>query len=72
MTAEAKRTIRNTRWALASEIRMARNIHRSMLVKAAELESTDWRLARAYHHEATGWLHALHSLRSVSRTLRGV
>lgn len=64
-------TIRNTRWALAGEIRMARNVYRAMRAKAAEKEATDWRLARAYQHEATGWLHALHSLRTVSRTLRG-
>ena len=71
MTTEAE-TIRNTRWAIASEIRMSRNVYRAMRAKAAEMEVTDWRLARAYHHEATGWNHALHSLRAVSRTLRGV
>jgi len=64
-------TIRNTRRALASEIRMARNVHRAMLAKAAEKDATDWKLARAYASEANGWLHALHSLRAVSRTLRG-
>jgi len=71
MTTETE-TVRNTRWALAGEIRMARNVSRAMRARAAEMEVTDWRLARAYQHEATGWLHALHSLRSVSRTLRGV
>jgi len=65
-------TIRNTRWTIASEIRMTRNIHRIMLARAIEIDAADWRLAVAYRHEAAGWLHALHSLRAVSRTLRGV
>jgi hypothetical protein len=72
MTTEAERTIRNTRWTIASEIRMTRNIHRIMLARAIEIDAADWRLAVAYRHEAAGWLHALHSLRAVSRTLRGV
>jgi hypothetical protein len=71
MTTEAE-TIRNTRWAIAGEIRMTRNIHRIMLARAIEIDAADWRLAVAYRHEAAGWLHALHSLRAVSRTLRGV
>jgi hypothetical protein len=62
----------DARWALAREIRMARNVHRTMLAKAIEIDAADWRLAVAYRHEAAGWLHALHSLRAVSRTLRGV
>jgi hypothetical protein len=71
-TYEKGSRIREARWALANEIRMARNVNRAMLRRANDLEPSDWRLAAAYRHEAIGHQHVIEALRRVSRALRGI
>jgi hypothetical protein len=63
--------IREARWALARELRLARSVRRSMRVRARGLDDSDWRLANAYRSEAAARDHVIDALRAVSRTLRG-
>jgi hypothetical protein len=64
----------DARWALAREIRTARNVARAMNRRANEITGPglDWRLANAYRAEARSYYATLIALRNVSRTLRGV
>jgi len=69
---DSRDTIRETRWQLAMQIRLARNVGRVMRQQAREVNDTDWRLASAYRSEAASRLQTLTALRAVSRTLRGI
>lgn len=64
--------IDDARWTLALQIRLARNVARSMHRHAVETETRDWQLAAAYRNEAVAHLETLAALRAVSRAMRGV